>query len=71
LGHSALVIQAGTATSTRGRGELNSFNRIQIDSGRVTVERWSWSSERTQFAPAGSERFHKTDGGWEPVDGPE
>jgi 3',5'-cyclic AMP phosphodiesterase CpdA len=71
VGHSALVIQAGTATSTRGRGELNSFNLIRVDSGRVTVERWTWSSERLRFAPAGCERFHKTDGGWEPVDGSE
>jgi 3',5'-cyclic AMP phosphodiesterase CpdA len=38
----ALVIQAGTATSTRLRDEEQSFNRIDIAGGRVTltVQRW-------------------------------
>src|SRR3989449_4088368 len=44
-GHSALVIQAGTATSTRGRGEMNSFNRLRIESGLVEIEQWTWSRE--------------------------
>ena len=30
-GHSALVVQAGTAASDRGRGEANSFNVLRID----------------------------------------
>ena len=38
----ALVIQAGTATSTRLRDEEQSFNRIDIEGERVTltVQRW-------------------------------
>ena len=41
----ALVIQAGTATSTRVRGEEQSFNRIEIDETgiRVTIQRWNGS----------------------------
>src|SRR5205814_5705305 len=44
-GHSALVVQAGTATSTRGRGEMNSFNCIHVERRFITVERWAWSPE--------------------------
>lgn len=65
-GHSALVVQAGTATSTRGRGELNSFNCIRIQPGEMTVERWSWSGEAAEFAPACGETYRKTADGWEP-----
>jgi 3',5'-cyclic AMP phosphodiesterase CpdA len=39
----ALVIQAGTATSTRLRDEEQSFNRIDIDGGRVTLTVQSWN----------------------------
>jgi 3',5'-cyclic AMP phosphodiesterase CpdA len=66
-GHSALVVQAGTATSTRGRGEVNSFNCIRIESGLMTIERWIWSGESGAFAPAGSETYRKTADGWEPA----
>src|SRR5215211_7176008 len=39
-GHSALVVQAGTATSTRERGEANSFNFLRIAFPEITVERF-------------------------------
>ena len=38
----ALVIQAGTATSTRVRDQSQSFNRIEIDGKSVTVIVESW-----------------------------
>lgn len=38
----ALVIQAGTATSTRLRDEEQSFNRIDIEGHRVTLTVQSW-----------------------------
>jgi hypothetical protein len=66
-GHSALVVQAGTAASTRGRGELNSFNSLRIDRGRVAIERWAWSPERVDFHPHGRENYRKTAHGWEPA----
>jgi hypothetical protein len=40
---SALVIQAGTATSTRLREEKQSFNRIDIAGDRVTFTVQSWN----------------------------
>ncbi len=63
-GHSALVIQAGTATSTRGRGEANSFNVIRIEKARLIVERLEWQTEQTQFALVKSEEFEQTADGW-------
>ncbi len=63
-GHSALVIQAGTATSTRGRGEANSFNLIHVDQLRITVERLEWKPERSEFVLAMTERFNHAADGW-------
>lgn len=42
-GHSALVVQAGTATSTRLRGHPNSFNVLRIEPPKVAVEILTWS----------------------------
>jgi 3',5'-cyclic AMP phosphodiesterase CpdA len=63
-GHSALVVQAGTATSTRVRGELNSFNLIRVKHPHVNVVRYSFKPEQKTFAPASSEHFQHTPDGW-------
>jgi 3',5'-cyclic AMP phosphodiesterase CpdA len=63
-GHSALVVQAGTATSTRGRGEVNSFNVIRLDHPEVTVERLGWQPDRGGFARLSLERFEAVAGAW-------
>ena len=59
---SALVVQAGTATSVRGRGEANSFNRLRIASGAVSIERYAWTG--TDFTIAASEAFLRSPLGW-------
>jgi 3',5'-cyclic AMP phosphodiesterase CpdA len=64
-GHAALVVQAGTATSTRARGELNSFNSLRIEAGFIEVERWSWSRQALGFTPVLREAYDKTKNGWE------
>jgi len=63
-GHSALVIHAGTATSTRGRGELNSFNIIQVDRSSVAIQCLTWNRERNSFFPSVTAQFQRTPVGW-------
>ena len=59
----ALVIQAGTATSTRTRDELQSFNRIEIDGSgvRVTIQRWDGAG----FVSGDSQFFERHHERWE------
>lgn len=63
-GHSALVVQAGTAASTRHRGEANSFNVIRVRHPHVNVSRLAWQTERRVFSVASSEHFRHTPDGW-------
>jgi 3',5'-cyclic AMP phosphodiesterase CpdA len=63
-GHSALVIHAGTATSTRGRGELNSFNIIKVDRSSVAIQCLSWNRERSSFFISATGQFQRTPAGW-------
>ena len=65
-GRSAIVVEAGTATSHRGRGEVNSFNVLRIERGRVRVERHDWGTAESRFAVASAEEFVRTDAGWMP-----
>ena len=55
----ALVIQAGTATSTRVRGEQQSFNRIDISGERVTLTVQSWNGQRFE---SGDEQSYAREG---------
>lgn len=63
-GHSALVVQAGTATSTRERGEANSFNLLRIAYPEIVVERFAWNVPTTSFSVSSLEQFKHTSEGW-------
>ena len=67
-GHSALVLQAGTATSSRERLEPNSFNVLRIDRSQAVIEHVVWSSAGEAHAGAfrtlKQERFTRDDDGW-------
>jgi 3',5'-cyclic AMP phosphodiesterase CpdA len=63
-GHSALIVQAGTATSVRARGESNSFNALHITRGDATIERWQWNAATRDFELAATERFLHAPDGW-------
>jgi 3',5'-cyclic AMP phosphodiesterase CpdA len=68
-GYGALAVQAGTATSTRGRGEMNSFNVLRVTSNDIAVERQVWRPEARVFSPDPAERFRRQDGRWVEVSG--
>lgn len=56
--HQALMVQAGTATSTRVRGEPNSFNTIHIEPGQIVVVRLDWDGKG--FREAWRGKFART-----------
>jgi len=62
-GRAAIVVEAGTATSTRKRGEANAFNVLRIDQGHVAVERLEWQPSGS-FAVADVRRFERGAQGW-------
>jgi 3',5'-cyclic AMP phosphodiesterase CpdA len=66
-GFNALIVHAGTATSTRGRGETNSFNRLRIDGDLIDVERWAWQPGQQLFEMAARQRFAWGGEGWQAV----
>ncbi|HYC77499.1 MAG TPA: metallophosphoesterase [Planctomycetota bacterium] len=57
-----LVVQAGTATSRRTRGEPNHWNLIVIDGGNVRVESRHWNGAR--FEATSAEEFRREEGRW-------
>jgi 3',5'-cyclic AMP phosphodiesterase CpdA len=58
----ALVVQAGTATSTRVREQDQSFNTIEIGGGGVTVTVNAWTGDA--FMPADAQPYQYQDGRW-------
>ncbi len=66
-GYSALLVQAGTATSSRRRGELNAYNVIRIERRAIAIETLIWDGELGDFVVAETERFQRGPEGWSRV----
>ena len=62
--YAALVVQAGTATSTRGRGEVNSFNVVRVELDRIEVDRYGWDAVGMQFSLMKTEPFLRSGNVW-------
>lgn len=67
-GPSLLLIQAGTATSTRLRDDMNSFNVLRIAHPELAIERLSWDDARAAFAASSLERYRRVSNAWQRVD---
>jgi 3',5'-cyclic AMP phosphodiesterase CpdA len=57
--HKAVIVQAGTATSTRGRGEPNSFNVIHVSAHEIRVTRQTWQHEKRRFLQTHEDNFSR------------
>jgi 3',5'-cyclic AMP phosphodiesterase CpdA len=62
--YEAIIVQAGTATSTRARGEANSFNVIKIEQHRIGVQHYAWEPAQGAFSCVELEQFNRTTTGW-------
>jgi 3',5'-cyclic AMP phosphodiesterase CpdA len=63
-GHSALIVQAGTATSTRGRGEPNSFNLLEFEHPNLSVKRLDCHSAEDGFEVGEVKEYRQGENGW-------
>jgi 3',5'-cyclic AMP phosphodiesterase CpdA len=68
-GHSAVFVQAGTALSSRVRGEPNSFNVLRIGEATMSVQVWAWNAGTKAFAPGLVSTFRREPGGWAAASG--
>jgi len=62
-GHSGLIVQAGTV-STRGRGELPSFNVLRMQRPEIVVERRLWDEATTSFTAETVGCYQHSATGW-------
>ena len=63
-GRSALVVQAGTATSDRVRGEAHSFNVLEFDDPSLSVSRLELNAASREFEVRETRQFLRQDGQW-------
>ena len=62
-GYNAPMMVAGTAVSTRARGEPNSFFVFRVDRHAIECDTYSWQAHATAFQHTGSRTFARISGG--------
>jgi 3',5'-cyclic AMP phosphodiesterase CpdA len=65
-GRTAVVVEAGTATSTRLRAESNAFNVVRVSGSAIAVEVYAW--ENGAFVMRSAQQFSRTANGWTGAD---
>ncbi len=58
-GYAAPLVGAGTATSTRARGEANSFVVYRIDAAQIATDIYTWIEERNAFRCSATHYFER------------
>ena len=53
-----------SAPSTRGRGEVNSFNVIRIEPTKIEVDRYGWDAVHGKFELLATEKFLRSGNIW-------
>lgn len=66
-GRTAVVVEAGTATSTRLRGEQNAFNVLRVSGDAIDVELRTWDGRA--FVTSSTQQFSRTAAGWSTAGG--
>jgi 3',5'-cyclic AMP phosphodiesterase CpdA len=66
-GDAALLVAAGTATSTRARGEPNTFNALTVTSRHIDVDRYEWDDAKRDFVRGTRQSFDRGEKGWTPA----
>lgn len=61
---STLLVRAGTAVSTRQRGEANSFNLIRVKQNQVTIEVMVWDDLSQLFRQRSELRYRCAENHW-------
>lgn len=64
-GHTAILVQAGSAISTRHRGEGNSYNIIEAASDRILIHQRSWSADTEDFSETRTVEYRRSATGWQ------
>jgi 3',5'-cyclic AMP phosphodiesterase CpdA len=63
--HAALLVQAGTSSSSRRRSEANAFNLLRVERDRIEIEHHGWATPR--FRVVAVEQFRRSGGGWSKI----